>query len=63
MLLPFKCDNVKSFQDGFTFSMVPEKRMRELEYSILKKGWQGSRIGFFNFHCICRQMLRRKRLL
>ncbi len=37
MLLNFKCDNFKSFQDGFEFNMVPEGRMKELEYSILKE--------------------------
>ena len=34
MLLYFKCDNFKSFSDGFTFNMEPEKRMTELDYSI-----------------------------
>lgn len=37
MLLDFKCDNFKSFREGFDFNMVPEKRMSELSYSILKE--------------------------
>ena len=37
MLLNFKCDNFKSFREGFDFNMVPEKRMSELSYSILKE--------------------------
>lgn len=35
MLLNFACDNFKSFRDGFQFNMVPEKRMTELDYSVL----------------------------
>ena len=35
MLLNFTCDNFKSFRDGFQFNMVPEKRMKDLEYSVL----------------------------
>lgn len=35
MLLNFSCDNFKSFQDGFEFNMIPEKRMTELDYSII----------------------------
>ena len=35
MLLNFSCDNFKSFKDGFQFNMIPEKRMKELNYSIL----------------------------
>ena len=35
MLLNFSCDNFKSFQDGFQFNMIPEKRMTELDYSVL----------------------------
>lgn len=35
MLLNFSCYNFKSFRNGFPFNMVPEARMRELEYSIL----------------------------
>jgi AAA15 family ATPase/GTPase len=35
MLLNFKCENFKSFQEGFTFQMEPESRMTELRYSIL----------------------------
>ena len=37
MLLNFKCDNFKSFREGFDFNMVPEKRMTELAYSTLKE--------------------------
>nr|WP_325204480.1 ATP-binding protein [uncultured Oscillibacter sp.] len=37
MLLKFRCDNFKAFRDGFEFNMVPEKRMTELNYSILKE--------------------------
>lgn len=37
MLLKFKCDNFKAFCNGFDFNMVPEKRMTELNYSILKE--------------------------
>lgn len=37
MLLKFKCDNFKAFCDGFEFNMVPEKRMTELNYSILRE--------------------------
>jgi hypothetical protein len=35
MLLNFSCDNFKSFRDGFQFNMIPEKRMKELEYSVI----------------------------
>lgn len=35
MLLNFTCNNFKSFRDGFQFNMIPEKRMTELNYSIL----------------------------
>lgn len=35
MLLNFKCNNFKSFKDGFDFQMKPENRMTELYYSIL----------------------------
>ena len=41
MLLNFACDNFKSFRDGFQFNMIPEKRMSELKYSILKKNVNG----------------------
>lgn len=37
LLLKFESMNFKSFRDGFTFNMIPEKRMNELEYSILKE--------------------------
>ena len=37
MLLKFNCNNFKSFKDGFEFNMIPEKRMTELDYSILKE--------------------------
>ena len=37
MLLNFTCKNFKSFRDGFSFNMVPEKRMKELDYSILSE--------------------------
>lgn len=37
MLLSFRCNNFKAFCNGFDFSMVPEKRMKELDYSILKE--------------------------
>ena len=37
MLLNFSCDNFKSFRDGFQFNMIPEKRMKELNYSILSE--------------------------
>lgn len=35
MLLNFSCNNFKSFKDGFSFNMIPEARMKELDYSIL----------------------------
>ena len=37
MLLSFACENFKSFRDGFQFNMIPEKRMTELDYSILSE--------------------------
>lgn len=37
MLLKFSCDNFKAFCNGFDFNMVPEKRMTELNYSLLKE--------------------------
>ncbi len=37
MLLNFSCDNFKSFRDGFEFNMIPEKRMTELDYSIISE--------------------------
>ena len=43
MLLNFSCDNFKSFRDGFQFNMIPEKRMTELEYSILTEEIAGKR--------------------
>ncbi len=43
MLLNFSCDNFKSFQDGFHFNMVPEKRMTELDYSILSEEISGQK--------------------
>ena len=41
MLLNFACENFKSFCDGFDFNMIPENRMSELKYSILKKNVNG----------------------
>ncbi len=41
MLLNFSCDNFKSFMDGFQFNMIPEKRMTELDYSILSEKISG----------------------
>ena len=43
MLLNFACDNFKSFRDGFQFNMVPEKRMTELEYSVLTEEIAGKK--------------------
>lgn len=43
MLLNFSCDNFKSFRDGFQFNMIPEKRMTELDYSILKEEIAGQK--------------------
>ncbi len=43
MLLNFACDNFKSFRDGFQFNMIPEKRMTELDYSILKEEIAGQK--------------------
>lgn len=37
MLLEFSCDNFKSFREGFRFNMIPEKRMTELNYSLLSE--------------------------
>lgn len=37
MLLNFRCDNFKAFRDGFDFNMIPEKRLTELNYSILNE--------------------------
>ena len=37
MLLSFRCNNFKAFCSGFDFNMIPEKRMKELGYSILKE--------------------------
>ncbi len=42
MLLNFTCNNFKSFRDGFNFNMIPEKRMNELDYSILTEDTAGS---------------------
>ena len=41
MLLNFSCDNFKSFRDGFQFNMIPEKRMTELDYSVLTEEIDG----------------------
>lgn len=41
MLLSFSCDNFKSFRDGFEFNMVPEKRMTELDYSLISENAAG----------------------
>lgn len=43
MLLNFSCDNFKSFRDGFQFNMIPEKRMTELDYSILSEEIAGQK--------------------
>ena len=43
MLLNFSCDNFKSFRDGFRFNMIPEKRMMELDYSILTEKIAGQK--------------------
>ncbi len=43
MLLNFACDNFKSFKDGFQFNMIPEKRMTELDYSILAEEIAGQK--------------------
>lgn len=43
MLLNFACDNFKSFRDGFQFNMIPEKRMTELDYSILAEKIAGQK--------------------
>ena len=43
MLLNFACDNFKSFRDGFQFNMIPEKRMTELDYSILAEEIAGQK--------------------
>ena len=43
MLLNFACDNFKSFRDGFQFNMVPEKRMTELDYSVLTEEIAGKK--------------------
>ena len=43
MLLNFSCDNFKSFRDGFQFNMIPEKRMTELDYSILAEEIAGQK--------------------
>ena len=37
MLLEFRCDNFKSFKDGFVFPMQPRKGMNDLQYSILHR--------------------------
>lgn len=41
MLLNFSCENFKSFRNGFQFNMIPEKRMTELDYSILAETVSG----------------------
>lgn len=43
MLLNFSCTNFKSFKDGFQFNMIPEKRMTELDYSILTEETAGQK--------------------
>ena len=37
MLLQFKTTNYKSFRDELVFSMIPAKKQKDLDYSILKK--------------------------
>ena len=44
MLLNFSCKNFKSFRDGFQFNMIPEKRMKELDYSILAENVGGHEV-------------------
>ena len=44
MLLHFACDNFKSFRDGFQLNMIPEKRMTELDYSILEEEIAGQKM-------------------
>lgn len=43
MLLYFKCDNFKTFRDGFYFNMEPEK-ITELGYSVLDKKVNGKSV-------------------
>lgn len=43
MLLNFSCDNFKAFRDGFRFNLIPEKRLTELDYSILQEKIAGSK--------------------
>lgn len=43
MLLDFSCNNFKSFRDGFQFNMIPEKRMTELDYSVLTEEIAGKK--------------------
>lgn len=44
MLLNFTCYNFKSFRDGFPFNMVPEGRMKELDYSIFTETVAGKTV-------------------
>lgn len=43
MLLNFSCNNFKAFRDGFQFNMMAEKRLTELDYSILQEEIAGKK--------------------
>lgn len=45
MLLSFRCDNFKSFRDGFVFDMQPKKGLTDLSYSVLKERIAGKKIS------------------
>lgn len=44
MLINFSCNNFKSFRDGFVFNMRPEKKMKELDYSLLQEDVSGKSV-------------------
>ena len=45
MLLSFSCKNFKSFKNEAVLSMVPEKRLSELRYSILNEKIDGKNLS------------------
>lgn len=45
MLLSFRCDNFKSFRDGFNFNMRPKKGLSDLKFSLLEECIKSKKIS------------------
>ena len=58
MLLEFRLENFKSFEDPTVFSMVPTPKQTDLEYSLLKKKITGIRKEQRDLGCLQRNYLK-----